>query len=40
MAKNGQKELYKKSSDNINYDGTHGQNNDVDDEVQVDLLVS
>ncbi|XP_048731298.1 sodium- and chloride-dependent glycine transporter 1-like isoform X2 [Ostrea edulis] len=38
MAKNGQKELYKKSSDNINYDGTHGQNNDVDDEVQVDLL--
>jgi hypothetical protein len=40
MAQNGQQDLYKKSGDNINYDSSRRQNSDVDDEVQVDLLVS
>lgn len=39
MASSGQKELYKKGK-NTKYDSKNEENDDNDDEVQVDLLVS
>lgn len=39
MASSGQKELYKKGK-NTKHDSMNETNDDIDDEVQVDLLVS